>query len=53
MANGGLDVLPHNGAVITRLSIGRLSHREAHPEPSWWRLRGPMALILVVALDTS
>lgn len=30
LATGGLDALPHNGAVVTLLGIGRLTHREAY-----------------------
>ncbi|MEX9611628.1 GntP family permease [Providencia manganoxydans] len=30
MASGGMDTLPHNGAVITLLAITGLSHREAY-----------------------
>ena len=32
MASGGLDTLPHNGAVITLLAITGLSHRKAYPD---------------------
>ncbi len=30
LSSGGLDTLPHNGAVITTLSICNLSHKEAY-----------------------
>jgi H+/gluconate symporter-like permease len=30
MASGGMDMLPHNGAVITVLSICALTHRESY-----------------------
>lgn len=30
LATGGLDALPHNGAVITLLGIGGLSHKQAY-----------------------
>jgi H+/gluconate symporter-like permease len=30
MASGGMDILPHNGAVITLLSICGLNHRESY-----------------------
>jgi H+/gluconate symporter-like permease len=30
MASGGMDTLPHNGAVITLLAVTGLSHREAY-----------------------
>ncbi|MFO0954276.1 MAG: GntP family permease [Isosphaeraceae bacterium] len=32
MASGGLDTLPHNGAVITLLAITGLTHREAYAD---------------------
>jgi len=30
MASGGMDILPHNGAVITLLAICSLTHRESY-----------------------
>ena len=30
MASGGLDTLPHNGAVITLLAVCGLTHRESY-----------------------
>ena len=30
LATGGLDALPHNGAVVTLLGIGGLTHRQAY-----------------------
>jgi len=32
MASGGMDTLPHNGAVITLLAITGLTHRESYPD---------------------
>lgn len=32
MASGGMDTLPHNGAVITLLAITGLTHREAYAD---------------------
>ncbi|MGL5514433.1 MAG: GntP family permease, partial [Sporomusa sp.] len=32
MASGGLDTLPHNGAVITLLAVCGLTHRESYPD---------------------
>ena len=31
MASGGMDSLPHNGAVITIMAVCGLNHREAYP----------------------
>ncbi|WP_230472680.1 hypothetical protein [Gibbsiella quercinecans] len=30
MAAGGMDTLPHNGAIITLLAVTGLTHREAY-----------------------
>ncbi len=30
IASGGLDTLPHNGAIITLLSITRLTHKKSY-----------------------
>jgi H+/gluconate symporter-like permease len=30
MASGGMDTLPHNGAVITLLAVCGLTHRESY-----------------------
>lgn len=32
MASGGMDTLPHNGAVITLLSVTGLTHRQAYAD---------------------
>ena len=32
MASGGMDTLPHNGAIITLLVVTGLSHREAYKD---------------------
>jgi H+/gluconate symporter-like permease len=32
MASGGMDTLPHNGAVITLLAVTGLTHRESYKE---------------------
>ena len=32
LASGGMDTLPHNGAVITLLSVTGLTHRQAHED---------------------
>ena len=32
MASGGMDALPHNGAVITFFAICGLTHKEAYPD---------------------
>jgi H+/gluconate symporter-like permease len=30
MASGGMDTLPHNGAVITLLTVTGLTHRQSY-----------------------
>ena len=30
MASGGMDTLPHNGAVITLLAVTGLTHRDSY-----------------------
>ncbi len=32
MASGGLDTLPHNGAVITLLAVTGLTHRQSYAD---------------------
>lgn len=45
VANGGLDALPHNGAVITLLTICGLTHREAY-----WDIAVVAVVIPILAL---
>lgn len=54
IATGGLDALPHNGAVITLLSICKLSHRQAYLDIFVVAVAIPLvALVAVVALGTA
>ena len=32
MASGGLDTLPHNGAIITLLAVCGLTHKESYKD---------------------
>jgi H+/gluconate symporter-like permease len=53
VATGGLDALPHNGAVITLLTICGLSHREAYRDIAVVAVVIPiLALILLIVLGT-
>lgn len=53
IATGGLDALPHNGAVITLLSICKLTHRDAYLDIFVVAVAGPIAaLVAVVALGS-
>ncbi len=53
IASGGLDTLPHNGAVITLLGICHLTHRESYKDIFVVSLAVPLlALVVVVAVGT-
>ena len=53
VATGGLDALPHNGAVITLLTICGLTHREAYRDIAVVAVVIPiLALILLIVLAT-
>jgi H+/gluconate symporter-like permease len=53
VATGGLDSLPHNGAVITLLAITGLGHREAYKDIFVVAVLIPIvALILLIVLGT-
>ncbi len=53
VATGGLDALPHNGAVITLLTICGLTHREAYRDIAVVAVLIPiLALIALVTLGT-
>lgn len=54
VATGGLDALPHNGAVITLLTICGLTHREAYGDIAVVAVVIPiLALILLIVLGTA
>ncbi|MDX1653657.1 MAG: GntP family permease [Candidatus Competibacteraceae bacterium] len=53
VATGGLDSLPHNGAVITLLAICGLSHREAYKDIFVVAVLVPIgALIVLIVLGS-
>lgn len=53
IATGGLDTLPHNGAVITLLAICKLSHRQSYGDLFVVAVISPLAaLAVVVALGS-
>ena len=53
LATGGLDSLPHNGAVITLLAITGLGHREAYKDIFVVAVLIPIvALILLIVLGS-
>lgn len=48
VATGGLDTLPHNGAVITLLSICGMTHRQAYGDIFVVAVLGPTAACAVI-----
>ncbi|MGE8546960.1 MAG: GntP family permease, partial [Alcaligenes sp.] len=53
MAAGGLDTLPHCGAVITLLSICKLNHRQSYGHIAVVTMAVPlMAVAIVITLGT-
>jgi H+/gluconate symporter-like permease len=53
VATGGLDTLPHNGAVITLLGICGMTHRQAYGDIFVVAVIGPLcacALIMVLGM---
>jgi H+/gluconate symporter-like permease len=54
IATGGLDALPHNGAVITLLGICGLSHRQSYADIFVVAVAIPvLALVVVVTLGSA
>ncbi len=54
IATGGLDSLPHNGAVITLLAICKLTHRDAYKDIFVVALVVPvLALVALIALGSA
>ncbi|AGV66262.1 hypothetical protein L346_02433 [Pseudomonas aeruginosa MSH-10] len=50
MASGGMDTLPHNGAVITLLAVTGLTHREAYKDIFGITLIKTLAVFFVIGL---
>jgi H+/gluconate symporter-like permease len=48
VATGGLDTLPHNGAVITLLAITGLTHRQAYFDLAMTAMAMPFAALVVL-----
>lgn len=54
VASGTLDVLPHNGAVITLLTVCGLSHRESYADVAVVAIVAPMiALVVMITLAST
>jgi H+/gluconate symporter-like permease len=50
IATGGLDALPHNGAVITLLAICRLTHRQSYLDIFVVAVLAPLAALVAVVV---
>ncbi|MFC3441921.1 GntP family permease [Sphingobium rhizovicinum] len=50
MASGGMDSLPHNGAVITLLAVTGLTHRQAYKDIFALTLIKTLTVFLVIAV---
>jgi H+/gluconate symporter-like permease len=50
MASGGMDTLPHNGAVITLLAVTGLTHRESYREIFAITIIKTLAVFFVIAV---
>ena len=50
VASGGLDTLPHNGAVITMLGICHLTHRESYKDIFVVSLVVPLVALVVIVV---
>lgn len=50
MASGGMDTLPHNGAVITLLAVTGLTHREAYKDIFCITLIKTLAVFVVIGV---
>ncbi len=50
MASGGMDTLPHNGAVITLLAVTGLTHRQSYGDIFAITCLKTMAVFLVIAV---
>lgn len=48
MASGGMDTLPHNGAVITLLAVTGLTHRQAYKDVFAITLIKSLAVLFVI-----
>lgn len=52
MASGGMDTLPHNGAVITLLAVTGLTHRQAYRDIFAITIIKTLAVFVIIALYT-
>lgn len=52
MASGGMDTLPHNGAVITLLAVTGLTHRQSYRDIFAITIIKTLAVFVVIAIYT-
>ncbi|HIY71956.1 MAG TPA: GntP family permease, partial [Candidatus Luteimonas excrementigallinarum] len=50
MASGGMDTLPHNGAVITLLAVTGLTHRQSYGDIFAITVIGTSVVFAVIGL---
>jgi H+/gluconate symporter-like permease len=50
MASGGMDTLPHNGAVITLLAVCGMTHKDSYPDIFVITLLKTLAVFVIIAL---
>ncbi|WMJ79499.1 GntP family permease [Clostridium sp. MB40-C1] len=53
LASGGLDTLPHNGAVITLLGICGLTHKESYKDIGMCSVVIPLCTLIIVLIFAS
>jgi len=52
MASGGMDTLPHNGAVITLLAVTGLTHKQSYKDIFMITVIKTLAVFVIIALYT-
>lgn len=50
MASGGMDTLPHNGAVITLLAVTGLTHRQSYKDIFMITILKTVTVFLMIGL---
>lgn len=50
MASGGMDTLPHNGAVITLLAVTGLTHRESYRDIFFLTIMKVVVVFMIIGL---
>ena len=53
LASGGLDTLPHNGAVITTLAICGLTHKDSYKDIFITSVVIPILVTVFIVITTS